>query len=550
VENASDLILILEQDGMITWSSPSVARVLELKPSDLLDQSFLQLVHPDDHRATLNLIEQVTLLSGTVKTRDLRFGSGSNAWRSMEVTLNNQLANPSLKGIVANARDVTERKAAEASLAQLAYFDPLTELPNRSRFTALLNDSIKLNHPGGMTAVLFIDLDRFKLVNDSLGHEAGDALLREAGKRITTQVRSCDTVARLGGDEFTVLISGFQDSEEPNRIADRILDAFREPLLIGDREVFVDASIGIAHVTQDVQDSTELLRRADIAMYRAKETGGQSIAKFDEEMGEHLLQRLELETELRHAVEREQLEIYFQPEIDLATNRINAAEALLRWHHPRLGSVSPSDFIPLAEETGLILELGKWVMRQSLLHAASWYAANPALDLTISVNLSVRQYLHLGIVEDVARLLKETGVAAGKLRLEITETILMDEKTASRTVLERLDDLGVQLAVDDFGSGYSNLGYLKRLPVEALKIDQIFIGGLGHDLNDQAIVRAITNLSHQMGLRVTAEGVETAEQLAIVREIGCDSAQGYFFARPLPAPAFAEQLLREKSIVA
>jgi diguanylate cyclase (GGDEF)-like protein/PAS domain S-box-containing protein len=546
VENASDLILILEGDGVVTWSSPSVSRVLELDDNDVTNRNFIDFVHPEDHAAAHQLLRYVTEGRAFVRSSDLRFRSGPSSWRSMEVTLNNLLDDPSLKGVVANARDVTERKTAEAKLAHLAYYDPLTDLPNRSWFTTLLNDDIRQAITDQrQTAVLFIDLDRFKLVNDSLGHEAGDALLREAGKRISANVRAGDTVARLGGDEFTVLISGFAHDDEPTAIARKILGAFTEPLLIGDREVFVDASIGIAHVTREVGDSTELLRRADIAMYRAKETGGQSIAKFDEAMGEDLLMRLDLETELRHAVERGQLEIYFQPEIDLAENRISAAEALLRWHHPRLGSVSPSDFIPLAEETGLILELGRWVLRNALVYAASWYEEHPDLDVTVSVNLSVRQYLHLGIVEDVARLLAETGVPPNKLRLELTETILMDEKTASRSVLERLDELGVQLAVDDFGSGYSNLGYLKRLPVEVLKIDQIFIRGLGHDLHDQAIVRAITELSHEMGLKVTAEGVETEDQLAIIRAVGCNSAQGFLFAHPSPASEFAERLFAE-----
>ncbi|MCC6705156.1 MAG: EAL domain-containing protein, partial [Thermomicrobiales bacterium] len=546
VENASDLILILDNDGGVSWTSPSVSRVLGLDEAEILHRSLFGLLHHEDHRAARHLVEDVVTVPGTVKSVDLRFRAGPDEWRSMEVTLNNLLDDPTLNGIVANARDVTERKAAEGKLAQLAYFDPLTDLPNRSRFTAMLNQDIRLAHQTGRhTAVLFIDLDRFKLVNDSLGHEAGDALLREAGKRISSNVRDDDTVARLGGDEFTVLISGFQNPNEPREIAQRILGAFAQPLLIGEREVFVDASIGIAVVTDDVKESGELLRRADIAMYRAKETGGQSVAVFDDEMGEHLLKRLDLETELRHAIERNEFSLHFQPEIDLHTNRMNAAEALLRWDHPRLGMVSPTEFIPLAEETGLILEIGRWVTRTALHLADEWYRAHPDLDLTISVNLSVRQYLHLGIVEEIASLIGETSLAPNRLRLEITETILMDEKTASRAVLERLDDLGIQLAVDDFGSGYSNLGYLKRLPVEALKIDQIFIRGLGQDPHDEAIVRAITDLSHEMGLRVTAEGVETNEQLAIIRKIGCDSAQGYFFAHPLPADVFYARLLQE-----
>ncbi len=556
VENASDLILILDEDGSITWASPSVVRVLEIQEEELLERDFLRLVHPDDHTAAKALLESVLAAPGTVRSHDLRLRAGMHDWRSMEVSLNNLLEDQSLLGIVdffhtrqppILHRDIKASnimfRGAEDWRPVIVDFDTITDLPNRARFTTMLNaDITRAKQTGQRTAVLFIDLDRFKLVNDSLGHEAGDALLREAGKRISTHVRPEDTVARLGGDEFTVLISGFERPDEPSRIALRVLGAFTEPLLIGEREVFVDASIGIALVTHDVRDSGELLRRADIAMYRAKETGGQSIAMFDDEMGEHLLVRLDLETELRHAIDRDQLEIHFQPEIDLRSNVVTGAEALLRWEHPRFGLVPPSEFIPLAEETGLILEIGRWVMRNSLRYAAEWHEQRADLDLTLSVNLSVRQYLHLGIVEEISSLIRETPVPPRRVRLEITETILMDEKTASRSVLKRLDDLDVQLAIDDFGSGYSNLGYLKRLPVEGLKIDQIFIRGLGHDPHDLAIVKAITDLSHEIGLHVTAEGVETAEQLQIIRDIGCDSAQGFYFAHPLPAEEFSRWL--------
>jgi EAL domain-containing protein (putative c-di-GMP-specific phosphodiesterase class I) len=272
------------------------------------------------------------------------------------------------------------------------------------------------------------------------------------------------------------------------------------------------------------------------------------VAVFDEVMGSSLLMRLEMETELRHAIEREQLILHYQPEIDLATNQIIAAEALVRWNHPVLGSISPVEFIPLAEETGLILEIGEWVLAQAANTAARWSRDMPGLDLTMSVNLSVRQYLHPGIVDEVASVLRTTGLRADRLRLEITETILMDEKASSRAVLDQLDALGVQLAIDDFGSGYSNLGYLKRLPVETLKIDQIFIKGLGHDRHDKAIVAAITSLAHEIGLRVTAEGVETNVQREQVRQIGCDHAQGFFFARPMSAEEFTRQLRESRPL--
>ncbi len=543
VQHASDVILILDADGVISYASPSVRRVFGIPESALVSTDLFSWVHVDDFLHARSFFAEVVARPGSIAQVDVRIRGGKQDWRSVEITCNNLLEDPGLEGVVVNARDVSERKQAEERLSYQAWHDPLTHLPNRARFMDELGKEIPRTHARETdTAILFIDLDRFKLVNDSLGHDAGDVLLREAGRRITNVVRPNDMVARLGGDEFTVMMTDLTDLWEPREVARRLLDAFTRPLLVGDREVFVDASIGISMVTEDVTDPGELLRRADIAMYQAKDMGGQSVAVFDEMMGSSLLMRLELETELRHAVERGQLELHYQPEIDLATNRIIAAEALVRWNHPTLGSVAPNEFIPLAEETGLILEIGQWVLREATSTATRWLDEMPGIELTVSVNLSVRQYLHPGIVEEVQSALQDSGIEPHRLRLEITETILMDEKASSRAVLQQLDALGIQLAIDDFGSGYSNLGYLKRLPVETLKIDQIFIKGLGQDRHDAAIVSAITRLAHEIGLLVTAEGVETLEQMEKVRDLGCDFAQGFFFARPMSGQELARRL--------
>jgi diguanylate cyclase (GGDEF)-like protein/PAS domain S-box-containing protein len=536
VQHSSDVILILTTEGVISYASPSVRRVFGVPEVALVGTDLFGWVHVDDFLKARSFFADVVSRPGSIVQTDVRIRGGKQDWRSVEITCNNLLEDPGLRGIVVNARDVSERKLAEERLSYQAWHDPLTNLPNRARFMEELGKEIIRTHDSDTsTAILFIDLDRFKLVNDSLGHDAGDTLLREAGRRITNGVRPDDMVARLGGDEFTVMMTGIADISEPRSVARRLLDAFSRPLLVGDREVFVDASIGISMVTEEVNDPGELLRRADIAMYQAKDMGGQSVAVFDDIMGSSLLMRLEMETELRHAIERGQLVLHYQPEIDLTTSQVIAAEALVRWNHPELGAISPVAFIPLAEETGLILEIGRWVMAEAARTAARWIREMPGLELTMSVNLSVRQYLHPGIVDEVAAVLNSTGLPANRLRLEITETILMDEKASSRAVLDQLDTLGVQLAIDDFGSGYSNLGYLKRLPVETLKIDQIFIKGLGHDRHDKAIVSAITTLAHEIGLLVTAEGVETIEQMQQVRDIGCDYAQGYYFARPMSA---------------
>lgn len=550
VQNSSDVILIIDAQSKITYASPSVRRVFGVPEDWFVGSDLFSWVHPDDYLQARTYFGDIFSASGSIRSTDFRMRDGRSSWRSVEIISNNLLDDSSVHGIVINARDISERKRAEEQLTYQAFHDSLTSLPNRNLFMDRLARAVARSelHTHTGTAVLFIDLDRFKLVNDSLGHEVGDLLLREAGARISNCVRPGDMVARLGGDEFTVMLENVTGLDEPISAARRVISAFERPLIIQDREVFVDTSVGIAISMGHRSEPGELIRQADIAMYQAKEQGGQSFAVFDTEMGTTLLFRLELETDLRHAIERDELELNFQPEIDLQTSRIVATEALVRWNHPRFGYISPSEFIPLAEETGLILEIGEWVLRKACLQAGDWNRQFPELDLVMSVNLSVRQYLHPGIAEEIATVLRETELPAKKLRLEITETILMDEKETSRSTLEQLHDLGIQLALDDFGSGYSSLGYLKRLPVETLKIDQIFIKGLGRDPHDAAIVETIATLGHKIGMSVTAEGVETRQQAAAVKQLGCDHAQGYIFSEPVTAAKLSE-ILRKNAIL-
>lgn len=550
VQNSSDVILIIDANSRISYASPSVRRVFGVPEEWFVGSDLFSWVHPDDYLQARAYFGDILAVPGSIRSTDFRMRDGRSSWRSVEIISNNLLEDPSVRGVVINARDISERKRAEEQLTYQAFHDSLTSLPNRNLFMDRLARAVARSefHTHTGTAVLFIDLDRFKLVNDSLGHDAGDLLLREAGARILNCVRAGDMVARLGGDEFTVMLENVNGLDEPINTARRVISAFERPLIVQDREVFVDTSVGIAIAMGHRSDPGELLRQADIAMYQAKEQGGQSFAIFDAEMGTTLLFRLELETDLRHAIERNELELNFQPEIDLKTSRIVATEALVRWNHPRFGYISPSEFIPLAEETGLILEIGEWVLRNACLQAKDWDLRFAGLDLVMSVNLSVRQYLHPGIVTEIAGVLRETGLAPHQLRLEITETILMDEKETSRTTLEQLHELGIQLALDDFGSGYSSLGYLKRLPVETLKIDQIFIKGLGRDPHDAAIVETIATLGHKIGMSVTAEGVETRQQATAVKQLGCDHAQGYIFSEPVTAARLSE-LLKKNAIL-
>jgi diguanylate cyclase (GGDEF)-like protein/PAS domain S-box-containing protein len=547
VQNSSDVILIIDSQSKITYASPSVRRVFGVPEDWFVGSDLFSWVHPDDYLQARRYFGDIIAVVGSIRSTDFRMRDGRSSWRSVEIISNNLLDDTSVRGIVINARDISERKRAEEQLTYQAFHDSLTSLPNRNLFMDRLGRAVarsEFNTNSG-TAVLFIDLDRFKVVNDSLGHEVGDLLLREAGVRISNCVRTGDMVARLGGDEFTVMLENVAGIDEPINTARRVIAAFERPLLIQDREVFVDTSVGIAIAMGHRTDPGELLRQADIAMYQAKEQGGQSFAIFDAEMGTTLLFRLELETDLRHAIERNELELNYQPEIDLETSRIVATEALVRWNHPRFGYISPAEFIPLAEETGLILEIGGWVLRHACLQAADWAEEFSELELVMSVNLSVRQYLHPGIADEIATVLRETKLSAKKLRLEITETILMDEKETNRATLEQLHDLGIQLALDDFGSGYSSLGYLKRLPVETLKIDQIFIKGLGRDPHDAAIVETIATLGHRFGMSVTAEGVETRQQATAVKQLGCDHAQGYIFSEPVTAAKLSELLKKD-----
>ena len=550
VQNSSDVILIIDASARISYASPSVRRVFGVPEDWFAGSDLFSWIHPDDYLQARAYFGDIIAVPGSIRSTDFRMRDGRSSWRSVEIISNNLLEDQSVRGIVINARDISERKRAEEQLTYQAFHDSLTSLPNRNLFMDRLGRAVSRSelHTHTGTAVLFIDLDRFKLVNDSLGHEAGDMLLREAGARIANCVRPGDMVARLGGDEFTVMLENVSGLDEAISTARRVIAAFERPLLVQDREVFVDTSVGIAITMGHRGDPGELLRQADIAMYQAKEQGGQSFAIFDAEMGTTLLFRLELETDLRHAIERNELELNYQPEIDLKTSRIVATEALIRWNHPRFGYISPSEFIPLAEETGLILEIGEWVLHNACRQARDWELRFKGLDLVMSVNLSVRQYLHPGIVSEIASALRESGLSPHQLRLEITETILMDEKETSRSILEQLHDLGIQLALDDFGSGYSSLGYLKRLPVETLKIDQIFIKGLGRDPHDAAIVETIATLGHKIGMSVTAEGVETRQQAAAVKQLGCDHAQGYIFSEPVSAARLTE-LLQKNGIL-
>ncbi|MFH1465957.1 MAG: EAL domain-containing protein, partial [Pseudomonadota bacterium] len=448
--------------------------------------------------------------------------------------------------LVGSMSDVTARKDAEARLVHDALHDTLTGLPNRTLFLERLQHAIQVarRNPNLRSALVFLDLDGFKLVNDSMGHLAGDELLRAVAARIERCLRSTDllsrfgteqALARFGGDEFTILLVGIHDNEDAVRAVRRILRELSRPFPFNGQQVYTSASAGIAFVDARSADPDSLLRNADIAMYRAKEAGRSTFAIFDTAMHAQAVERLELETALRQAMERGQLYLVYQPVIDLETGRIRGFEALLRWRHPQRGVIPPDDFVPLAEETGLINPIGAWVLREACKQAAAWHHAFPEQELTMAVNISSRQFSteDLGVL--VRTVLEDTGLPARCLKLEITESVLVENDVTFLDTFRQLEALGVALHMDDFGTGYSSLSYLHRFPFETIKIDRSFVAGMGEGPRREQLVGSIVGLAHALGMQTTAEGVETGEQLSWLRARHCQYAQGFLFSRPVEA---------------
>ncbi|HEY6513940.1 MAG TPA: EAL domain-containing protein [Burkholderiaceae bacterium] len=445
------------------------------------------------------------------------------------------------------SRDITPRKQAEERIQYLATHDSLTGLPNRVMFGELLNHVLALSRRNQRKfAVLFIDLDRFKFINDSLGHEAGDALLREVARRLKDSLRASDIVARLGGDEFVMLLQDLHNSEQAGVIARKLLSAVIKPIELNGQECRVTASIGISVFPDDALEEASLMTHADLAMYHAKEEGKNNFQFYDGRLETLSLERLTLESKLRRAIERDELSLHYQAKLDLARNSISGVEALLRWNSPELGAVSPAKFIPVAEETGLILAIGKWVLRTACVQSMQWQRAGLP-PVRVSVNLSPRQLNDPELLAAVRDVLADTGLKPDLLELEVTESSVMHNVERALEVLCALKDMGVQLAIDDFGTGYSSLAQLKRFPIDTLKVDRSFIRELPADSEDKAIAEAIIAMGKTLSLTVVAEGVETLEQQEFLRERACDQMQGFYFSKPVSAADFAELLRTHKA---
>ena len=451
-------------------------------------------------------------------------------------------ASGSLERIIGVDVDISARKFAEADLLRRATHDPLTNLPNRRTFIERLEHSLQMARRSGTPlAVVFLDLDRFKIVNDTLGHGSGDALLVAVSQRLQQHLRADDTVARLGGDEFTMILPVVRGMENGVIVAEKLLKVFEQPFMLLGQEFIVGASMGISLYPSDGEDSATLLRHADDAMRRAKKSGRNQYQFYRAEMTEAAQVQLELERDLRSAVSNQQLELHYQPQFDLLSNALIGVEALLRWKHPTRGYIPPLQFIPVAEDSGLIVSIGEWVLRQACEQLSAWQR-DSGLRFRVAVNVSALQFERHDLVESVSSALREYHVDAKWLELELTESLVMRDVAGSSSQLQKLRDLGVQIAIDDFGTGYSSLAYLQRLPIDRLKIDRAFVKDLGGNPDTTPLAQAIIGLAHTLGMEVVAEGIETAQQLEILRGMGCEIGQGYLLGRPAPSADLLERL--------
>jgi diguanylate cyclase (GGDEF)-like protein len=453
----------------------------------------------------------------------------------------------SMADLVALAIEVGDRKQAEEQLERLAYYDSLTNLPNRPLFVEELSRSIlTARQYQTLVSVLYLGLDHFKRINDTLGHAGGDELLKAVAERLKGELNPKDRVSRIGGDAFAILLSNISKTKDAVDVTNRIANVFKAPFLIHGQEFFMSWSVGISFYPMDGRDASTLLKNSDTAMFRAKQQGRNNFQFYSPAMNAKALERLVLENSLRHALERDEFRVHYQPIIDLKTGRITCAEALLRWEHPNLGLISPGEFIPLAEETGLIVPIGEWVFKTACMQNKSWQTKGYD-PVRVTVNLSARQFQHEDLVKMIKDGLKEAGLKPQSLELELTESLIMHNAEKSTATLRDLSAMGLKLSIDDFGTGYSSLNYLKRFPIHTLKIDRSFVRDITTDPDDAAIVKAIISMAHSLKIEVVAESVETQEQLEFLRSHGCDKIQGFIFSRAVPFDAF-EQLLAKKSM--
>ena len=533
VHNSSDIITVVDRQGQIRYQTPSISWVLGLPPATLIGSQVNELVHPDDAaqfgRYLASVGDSTAPPPPPIRVR-MRHTDGS--CRFVETAGNNLLDDAAVSGIVLTTRDVSDRHQLEEQLRHQAFHDSLTGLPNRALFLHRVGQAqAERTHPEAPLAVLFIDLDNLKVVNDSAGHEGGDMLLSTVAARLTESTRPGDTAARLGGDEFAVLLVGSDTAPYAADVAARLLIALAQPILIAGRSIRPSMSIGVA-TSDSLGGAKDLVRAADGAMYAAKKAGKGRVEVFQPRHHAAEMARQQLRADLQQALDNDQFVLHYQPIVDLVTGGVVSFEALLRWQHPTRGPVLPGEFISLAEESDLILSIGRWVLRQACSDASSWQRTG----VKVSINLSARQFRDPGLVQEVTDALAAAQLDPRLLTVELTETLLLQDNTVTMRRVAGLKSLGITLALDDFGTGYSSLSYLRRFPIDILKMDKSFLDEVPGNLQDEALVRGIVDLGSTLDLQLIAEGVETAEQATALAFLGCPFGQGYHFARPMPYP--------------
>jgi diguanylate cyclase (GGDEF)-like protein/PAS domain S-box-containing protein len=536
VQHSSDVVTVVDADTTVLYQSESVTRVFGHQATILTGQPLTLILDTDGAVRLRRVLRQLAGRPYGTAVLELDVIHADGRVRQAEVTVTNLLDDSSVHGLVLNTRDISERKELQEQLIHEAFHDALTRLANRALFKDRVDQALRRRREDGATvAVLFLDLDGFKEVNDSLGHAAGDDLLIKVAERLGAAVRPEDTVARFGGDEFAVLIESVADIATVEAFADRIVAGLHGSFLVDTREIHVRASIGIALAGRDATDTDQLMRNADLAMYRAKAAGDGGYASYDPQMHSGLVERLQLEADLRGALDNDEFHLHYQPTVELDTGAVIGFEALIRWRHPTRGLVPPAEFIPLAEATGLILPIGRWVLSEACRQAAAWVEHDPGRALTMAVNVSARQFGQADLPALVTGVLTDTGLRPDRLCLEMTESAIMNDTEETLALLTRLKGIGVRLAIDDFGTGYSSLSYLRRFPVDTLKIDRSFVERLGEESDDATLARTIVQLGQSLGMSTVAEGIEHYRQFLALRRMGCERAQGYYFSRPLPA---------------
>jgi diguanylate cyclase (GGDEF)-like protein/PAS domain S-box-containing protein len=548
VQHASDVILVIGPDGLIEFASPAFETAFGAPATSVIGVPALELAHDDD-LAAARIMQGVEDRPGLVNRVQIRLSVPGGRWKWFDAGVTNLRDDPAVRGIVVNLRDITERRRFEEQLRHQAFHDTLTQLPNRKAFVERVERSLaRAARAGERIAVMFLDVDRFKLFNDSLGHDVGDQLLVEVAQRLQGCIRPNDMVARFGGDEFTLLLDQLVTVDDATSTAERILELLRVPVIAAGRELSVTTSIGIAVSGHAESDATDLLREADLAMYVAKEKGRARWALFDRSSAPQVTQRLEAEADLHRAVQQGELTVHYQPELSLADGSVVALEALVRWDDPRRGLVLPGAFLPLAEESSLIVAIDRLVLRTACLDARRWVQRHGDGAPMVAVNLSSRFLRQSEAVDEVGLALGESGLDPAKLQVEVTERSAIADERSTVETLRSIRSLGVRVAIDDFGTGYASLDYLKRLPVDAVKLDHSFVEGMEAAASHAAIIQAVITMSHALRLKVTAEGVERVEQVVVLRSLGCDTAQGVHFSPALPAAA-VDDLLEPAPVV-